>query len=406
MKKEVECFLYPDEVLKEKKELLIERYLEDYGEEYQSMIENRMNHTLYLFDSNPIITMNMMRDFEGEIDSKEFNRIYLEYLDYKKIFDHIHKRINKKYSRMLSSYFSVSSFFTREDLLSLDIESYSLKILSFIRKSEEGSRKRDELIHRQEEYLKKCKEIGVTPLTNPISIQFLLDEKKRLEEYEYIFILKNTKWGKRIVRKIKSYYPKIRISEIVKIMRDDAVALTSYLLDTNGSAKARVLYYPLLQDFSIQSLDRIFYHENRHVIESNRVSSGLHLHVGDTYQYLNEVRTEENALLDLDYFNDDFMWSSEPLMDGYHNTYHELYYYVKDFFDENRDILNDLAIRGDLSGLEEKFGKDSLIELECFLRDLSSVLKEKHFHYSSSEKEKKGKTLVHQLNDRFHRQSF
>ena len=313
--------------------------------------------------------------------------------------------MKKKYCRMLSSYFS-NSFFVREDLLSLDIESFSLKMLSSIRKSGEDSDDKDKIRKRQEEYLKKCKEMGVTPLTDPISIQFLLDEKKKLEEYQFTYLLKNTKWGKRIFHKIKSYYPRIHISEIVKIMRDDAVALTSYLLDTNGCAKARILYYPLLQDFSLKSLDCIFYHENRHVVESNPVSSGLQFHVGDHYQFLNEVRTEENALLDLEYFHDDFMWSSEALVDGYYNTYHELYYYVKDFFDENRDALNDFAIRGDLPGLEETFGKDSLIELECFLRNLSYILKENDFQYSSCEKEEMGKTLVHQLNDRFHRQSF
>ncbi len=403
MKKTVDVFLYPNELLQENKDLLIERYVEDYGEEYRSIIQNRMDNTLYLFDSNPIATMEAIKEFDSSIDSKKMDTLLKEYLNYKKVYDSVHKRMIKKYYHFLSSYFSVPSHPIREELLSLDIEAYSLKNLAILQRSGENPTEKEKILKRQEKYRKDCRKMGINPLTNSVYIQFLLDEKMRIEEMELTSLLKSTKWGKRMIKTIRSYYPKASISEIQKIMRDDAVANTSYILDSRGCARARVLSFPLLQNYDIKSFDRIFYHENRHVVESNPYSSGLHNHIGNCYELLNEIRTENNALKDLEFFPDDFMWSSDA-MSGHHNTYEELLVYVQSFFEEHRELLNALAIQGDLSCLEKIYGKKNLNELEDFLRKLSYVLKESNYQYFYQAKDDEAKTLVHRLNSHFHRQ--
>lgn len=403
MKTSVESFLCPKEVLDENQNLLIDRYVEDYGNEYRDLIRKRMDNTLYLFDSNPIVTMKFIQQFGGNISSSQMKLFEKEYRNYKKVFSVIHERIKKQYYQKLASYFSISSHPIKEEILSLDIESFSLENQFLLKRSDVCTSEKEKIIKRQEKYLEECEMIGVEPLTNSVYIQFLLDEKRRLEEYEDLSLLKNTKWGRRIVKTIRSYYPKIRLSEIQKIMRDDAVAVTSYLLDSRGCARARILYFPLLEHYSVMSLDRIFYHENRHVVESNPYSSGLHSHVGSSYQLLNEIRTEKNALDDLDYFPHDLLWSSDSMVEGYHNTYEELYSYISSFLEEHREVLNDCAIRGDLLDLEEKFGKKNLKELEMFLDELSGVLKQNHFQYSSTKREE-GKRLIYQLNQHFHGQ--
>ena len=127
MKTSVESFLCPKEVLDENQNLLIDRYVEDYGNEYRDLIRKRMDNTLYLFDSNPIVTMEFIQQFGGIISSSQMILFEKEYRNYKKVFSVIHERIKKQYYQKLASYFSISSHPIKEEILSLDIESFSLE---------------------------------------------------------------------------------------------------------------------------------------------------------------------------------------------------------------------------------------------------------------------------------------
>ena len=50
--------LNPNIALDKIKDRLIEIYMCDYGIEYKELIEERINNTIFIFDSNPLITRN------------------------------------------------------------------------------------------------------------------------------------------------------------------------------------------------------------------------------------------------------------------------------------------------------------------------------------------------------------
>lgn len=398
MKKSVEEFIYPNELLREKIPFLLDYYGEDYGEEYTSIMKNRIDNTLYLFDSNPIEMMDfVVRNGDKIDDSILLKRIECEYKNYKRIYSLVHSRLMKKYYSLLATYYSLSGFSMKEELLSLDMESYSYYSISKSRMSEEEKNK---LRERQEKYRDNCSRVGVKPITNPAFVQILIDEKMRMKEKEFLILLKTTKWGKRIIRTFKKYCPTISISEISKVMRDDSVALTSYLLDKNGRAESWILYFPIVHSIYLQSLDLIFFHENRHVVESSLLSSGLNSHYGGTYRLINEIRTEKNAIIDSSKLPNDFLWSSDDIIDSKRNSYQELFPYVASFFEDYRDELNRFAVTGDIASFEEKFGKEELKELEMFLGDIYSLIKDSNLSYKSLEKKEEGAQLVKKISYR------
>ena len=138
MKKSVEEFIYPNDLLREKMPILLDYYENDYGEEYGSIMRNRINNALYLFDSNPIEMMDFVMENGDRIDDNIFlKKVEVEYKNYKRIYSVIHVRLLKKYYSLLASFYSISGFNMREEILSLDMESYSYYSISESTKSEE-----------------------------------------------------------------------------------------------------------------------------------------------------------------------------------------------------------------------------------------------------------------------------
>ena len=371
MKKTVEEFMYPNEVLEDNMPYLEGIYQEDYGRKFTSTIKRRIDNTLYVFDSDPVVTMNFFKDREKEIHDEDFlRRIYREYDNYIKIKDMVHNMLRKKYYHILSSYFSVLPYPVREDILDLDIEAYSYQNIHKVKFGNDL-----ETIRRQEDYCKECDKLGVKPLTNPRHIHLLLNEKEKLYNQENKLVIKNSRWGRRIIRAMKKYYPIITLDDIVTLLEKEYAAYTANLLDNNGIPSARIMYFPLLRNLGARNLDGIFYHENRHVIESTEGGSGLHIFRGKYYRFMNEIRTEKNSLLDKECFSDDFLWSTDKVPDEYYNLYAELFPYAVNFFEENREFLNYCAITGDFKTLEAKFGAKNLIEFEQFLNEMAKKLK-------------------------------
>lgn len=393
MKKSVEEFIYPNEILREKLPYLEELYSEDYGEDYVFIIRDRMKSTLYVFDSDPVVTMNFVRNKGNDISDGDFlKRVEKEYKNYIRVKDIIHAKQKRKYYSKLASYFSLLPYPVREDILALDIEAYSYSNVYKVKSLNDEKAK-----ERQEEYCRQCSKLGVRPITNSAFIHMILSEKEHLDLQEKKLLLKNTRWGRRIIKVMKKYYPKISLDDIVSLMGKDYVAYTAYLLGEDGISNARIMYYPLLKNLNLKDLDGIFYHENRHIIESTSIASGLHAHRGNYYRLLNEIRTEKNAILDKEWFNKDFLWSTDEVPIHYYNLYVQLFPYVATFFEDNREFLNGCAIKSDFSSLENRFGVKNLMEFEQLLVELAKELKKSHINGIDDEKREKGNTLIKKM---------
>ena len=154
----------------------------------------------------------------------------------------------------------------------------------------------------------------------------------------------------------------------------------------------------IINSSKFKSLDRMFLHENRHIIEAGIDHVGINTHLGNKYQMLNEIRTEKHAIEDSEYFKNKVLWSNEEMPEHSYNGYEELFPYTHNFYEDNKDILDDIAINGKIDELEELYGEDSLNRYDYFLKDLSDLLSINHYKYKSIEKEEEAKKLVYNLN--------
>ena len=60
----------------------------------------------------------------------------------------------------------------------------------------------------------------------------------------------------------------------------------------------RICYFPIMKNYGVGSVDKIFFHENRHVAESGINISGFSPACNGDYMLINELRTQENAIRD------------------------------------------------------------------------------------------------------------
>ena len=66
-----------------------------------------------------------------------------------------------------------------------------------------------------------------------------------------------------------------------------------------GGKYARLCYFPVMKNYSVGSLDKIFFHENRHVVESDGLISGFTTAGTRDYFLINELITAYESLFNL-----------------------------------------------------------------------------------------------------------
>ncbi len=394
----IENILYPEESFRAYKDKLLDKYAEDYGEEYTSLISDRMDNTLYIFESNPVDTLAFALNHESEINNELFlEKLEEEYYEYQKAKRKITNKLKKKYYNYLATYFNISNFPIREDIINLDISSFNFENESKLKSDDTAIEIKDKIRKRREKYLLDCEELNIEPLCDNINIHILEQLSKRLEQERTNYLITKTAYGKRIIKKFKKYNPSISINDIIEIMSQKEVGVANFILNSNYKATASIVYYPIMRNVHHKSLDRMFFHENRHIIEAGIDNVGINLHLGNKYQILNEIRTEKHAIEDADYFKDNVLWSNEEMPQNSYNGYEELFPFTYSFFDDNKHVLDEIAISGDIERLEREFGEKDLNDYDYFLRDLSGILSKNHYKYYPIEKEEEAKVLVNKL---------
>ena len=359
---EIESIIHANLALLDYREKLYSLYVESYGEEYSSIIRDRMKNTLYLFDSNPIDTMNFLIN-NSITDSKVFSFYEREYFDYVYWKNKIDKKYQKRYYQLLSRYFHYRTS-DWESLLSLEYSSYNFENIAILHQLDSSEEAKNSILKRQRKYLEDCKALGITPITDSVSIHMIEENKRAFDQKKNIELLQRTKWGKRMIERIRKYY-KLSIPEIHSILNCNSVAATNHIYHDNISLS--ILYFPIIKNIPNGCLDRIFFHENRHVIESSVNHCGLHYYSFKNLSLMNELHTEDNAIHDSLRCYNDPLWSRDSLTNGCTNVYERLLGCTDDFFEENRDFFNQCAICGDYHLLEEKFTGDGLLDYEHFL---------------------------------------
>ena len=394
----IDNILYPEEALDDYKRKLLEVYIEDYGEEYKDVIKERMDNTLYLFDSNPKDTLRFILNNDSIRDLDYVEQAENSYFNYKKALKKINKKLNRDYYGKLAYYFNINPIFIREDIMNLDYSSYNLSNMSKLADDNIDEKIKEEIIKRQEDYIDACHKAKVEPLIDTVRINSLerikdLNEVKRMR-----YLVKHTIWGSEMVRKFKSYDREITLEEMVEILLQKEVGAANFKLDDNYKARTSIVYYPIMKNAHLKCLDRMFFHENRHVIEAGKDNVGINLHHGNKYQLINEIRTEKHAIEDAQELKKSILWSNDELPSYAYNGYEKLFPYTYSFFEDNKEILDDVAMYGDVDFLEDYYGKINLENYERFLQETSQVLANNRYNYKSREKEEEAYQLVRSLN--------
>ena len=395
----IDNILYPEEAFKDYKHNLLDIYCEDYGEENKKNIEARMNNTLYLFDTNPVDTLKFLLDNEDSIhDRTYFINAEKDYINYQRVKRKISRINNKKYYELLAHFFHINPYPIRKEVLDLDISAFNYENVNAILNDKVNAKVKKKLISRQKKYLNACKELGLEPLIDSTHISMLEERKEQYDRQLMSYLLSHTHWGRRILNKFKNHDKRFELENIITIMLQKEVGAANFRLDDNRRATTSIVYYPIMNNIHFKSIDRMFFHENRHIVEATKRCVGLNTHIGNNYQLINEIRTEKHAIEDAERLSDNVLWSNDKMPENTYNSYEEMFPYTYNFFDDNKRLLDSLAISGNTELFEDLFGKDDLIKYEAFLKDLLKTLSTNHFKYESKEKEEEAKQLVISLN--------
>ena len=394
MSVKLDAILRPDEAFLDYIPNLFSLYSHDYGLEQITKMADRIYDTMYLFDSDPISTYEFCAKLK-RFDIPEY--VEEEYFDYIKVARKNHKHIYSGYYSMLISFFKPKKL-PMSELEKLDYSSFSTKNVSMLNNPQVSKSEKSKILKRQKTYLKMCGSLGVKPLTDSAYISILESNRRNAEREEKRYLLQNTKWGKRITRKLSNWYSEISVDNIINILSLDSSGATGRLV-SSGGARYSFVYLPVIERLKYQALDNIIFHELRHVVELGDLSIGISTNIGNHYELINEIRTEKNALRDLEALKGKVLWSDETLPSRYINEYEYLYSQLdlESFFDDYCEVLNRFAINNAISSFEAYFGKDSLEEFDKFLRQAYSLVKEKIL-FSEDIKEE-GSVLVKKLRD-------
>ena len=260
-----------------------------------------------------------------------------------------------------------------------------------------------DILKRQQEYMRICRVYGIEPITNSVFIDSIISKRAELIRKKNTLLISKTRWGRRI-KSIVNRNTKFKVSDLdiaQIVFNGENCAMTSTFTNKNGDF--RLCYVPLTRIYKLKGLDRIFFHENRHVVECSSINSGIDTYDDDKYSMLNEIRTEKNAIRDSNFFKSMPLFSNCDFPSKYYCTYSIAFPYTMNFFEDNCDVLNDLSINNDVVSLESIYGANDLKLFNDYLDSIvySKINGEDNCDVESIER---GKMLVRNLNNNVSRQ--
>lgn len=368
-----ENILNPEEAWNEFKKYLIELYAEDYGEEYKELIKKRIDGTYYLFDSNPIDTFNFYKNNKLSYGLKRMCRIEREYHNYLAVKNRIDKRLTAKYKDILCGFYN--TILLPDDFLVVDYESFSFDSMRKLHSATTSEDNKNSILRRQRNYINFCNLYGVKPITDIETIDKMIKIKKDLEYEEFKFLLDESIWGKRLKKDIfdkTGVYVDTKL--LGSVMYDPKCCASVCQIPSSDGKFVRICYFPIMKNYRAGAVDKIFFHENRHVVESGINISGFSPACNGDYMLINELRTQENAIRDAYEFRRVPLFSNYGDSPNFINVYERLFEYSGPFIKNYLALLNRLGINNGYYDLEYLFGRDNLMALESYLEEADASL--------------------------------
>lgn len=350
------------ETLEEKKEQLLKYYTEEYGRKYNRRIKRTLDTTCYIFDSKPNIAARYLASHNESIPES----LYQECEAYERFL----KRKEDIAARVILS--ALYPFYTGpsyEEALKhrLDIAHLNIGMLSSAKKNAyKNSPSYERYLELREKIRSDFSHYGIILPRDQISLDNICEMINKVRSDVSLITLDTDPYAEKI---------RHRIYEETGLMIDRN-HLSSLLYESNLSSRClrynapfehhTIVYLPLLQNIDKASPDLLFYHENRHAIESH--NKGLSF-VGDynSLKALNEVRTEKRALQDNE--NLGLLFATRP----HTSAYIRLIPMIDPLDEKYKDFIDECAITGSTARMNKAFGKEELQVLDRAIAENSKM---------------------------------
>lgn len=376
-KHDIENIIYAKEILQEKRKELLNLYTDSYGILNRRKIERKMNNATYIFDSLPTETEFFLdRNISSYNNSLEYEMIKEEAKDYKELRKRMQKELETEQIKLLKEFFSKKEKIKEEDLkklLSLKFQSYSSESYRMLLSSNIDLATKLEIRKMRENYIKECDKANVYPVVNPKKIDLMIYRLNELKEIMTYEIISKSKF---IQRKKQEIFDKSGIiitnEEFVKMFENEnALAVQIPHLDKKTGKLHQILHCPIfsIANISPDTIDQIFLHENRHLVESQYKIIDYYL--ANRYIVFTEIRTEKNAINDLEKIDSIFYRTNES---GLKSAYEDLFPLCGDLFEKHITKFNRWFINNNIAAMEKKLGSDILEYADMLTETLETVM--------------------------------
>lgn len=324
--------VYPLDVLTKNEKMLIEYYVEQYGEDVRSLIEERNNKTIYLLVSPPDVTYNfLLENSQYVIDWEYFEMIEAYYNN----FIRKKKYLKEQYEEALSN-----MFYNIHDISINDYKNRRDEILKLIKN-----------IKDLDAYKSLCLKLGIKCEDDKETFRLFMLEKEKLQRRFNSQLIRKSLWG----QDIKDSFFEMGFDfsdEVLSAILDLKSQNVAHCFNFNSFI---ISYIPIIQIHANGGdVDRVFLHENRHVVESGDF---IGIHGIQNLRILNEVRTEMHAKEDEENLPVLF---SRKASDNLVYHYENIMLFCEKLMNKYWKFIDRCAIENNLNLLYDAFGEKEI----------------------------------------------
>lgn len=370
----IEKVIYIDEVLENAKEKLASYYVDEYGSNYRELIDYRLQNTSFIVKTQPDLLFESLKNYHVYFrNSKDFDNMILEYEDFCTVQARLQKLMSEKVNAVLKHHYKVDNplFFSDMTLEVLKFMSSSFSRLLEGNTIDESLKK--DILDGRELYYFLCHKYHCDPIVDATVVDKVIKEIENIKGSFHRELLKQSKWGQRLYNEVVSKSSRIFVgirgaeliiydflSQVVFKSNDTAMCVSL----ENSSSQNNIVFLhtqgPMMLDFN-----HYFYHEMRHAVEFGGISA-----FNDKYSTINELRTENHALKDMD--NLPTIFESMITCESLYTPLLQLSYGL---FDEEEKFFDNIAIESKDEEMERIIGKTLLREYEQMLLEVLELVK-------------------------------
>ncbi len=360
------------------KKIIVDFFIDYYGQEYYDLINKRINSTYIDFSSNPVDDYKYAMNYDNNISSFNKTIITLKY----KLYIELEKKSKKNNYDLLAKYILnnlliinqenfksnkdfILSLFSDENFNSGLIDIFSSKNNDLLNDNrvDASIKKRINNDRKKINEVLINKGINISNLTSDFVDKFI-EYRKQLQEKHKKYIVKNSLYGKNIFKDFKSEFNLELQPEILSIIGFIENASTLNIIVENNDITSFYNYIrvPLthLINIGIKGLDVNIIHELIHKIETNKDRVGISiLNNENTNKIINEIRTQKLAICFTKKLHEQgiFIYDNpnDYKIEG-ESAYEWMFPISESFLEEFEKFFSNCAINNDIEKLNDYFG--------------------------------------------------